>query len=129
LVDDILYTGRTVRAALNELFDYGRPSRVELAVLIDRGGRALPIEARYCGAVHHLPEHASFEFSREPDGHFALPLACHLPHPRRHRPNHATSPTAARRRASPPAVDRGPVARDDPTHPRHRHELRRRVGA
>ncbi len=52
LVDDILYTGRTVRAALNELFDFGRPARVELAVLLDRGGRELPIEARYCGAAH-----------------------------------------------------------------------------
>lgn len=75
LVDDILYTGRTVRAALNELFDYGRPSRVELAVLIDRGGRELPIEARYCGAVHVLDEQASFEFSREADGRFSLRLA------------------------------------------------------
>ncbi len=74
LVDDILYTGRTVRAALNELFDYGRPSRVELAVLIDRGGRELPIEARYCGAVHPLAAEASFEFSREADGRFALRL-------------------------------------------------------
>ncbi len=50
LVDDILFTGRTVRAVLNELFDYGRPSRVSLAVLVDRGGRELPIEAPYCGA-------------------------------------------------------------------------------
>ena len=50
LVDDVLYTGRSVRAAINELFDYGRPARVELAVLVDRGGRELPIEATYCGA-------------------------------------------------------------------------------
>jgi pyrimidine operon attenuation protein/uracil phosphoribosyltransferase len=50
LVDDVLYTGRSVRAALNELFDYGRPQSVELAVLIDRGGRELPIEATYVGA-------------------------------------------------------------------------------
>ena len=50
LVDDILFTGRTVRAVLNELFDYGRPSSVSLAVLVDRGGRELPIEAAYCGA-------------------------------------------------------------------------------
>ena len=49
LVDDVLYTGRSVRAAVNELFDYGRPARVELAVLVDRGGRELPIEATYCG--------------------------------------------------------------------------------
>lgn len=45
LVDDVLYTGRTVRAALNELFDYGRPRSVTLAVLVDRGGRELPIQA------------------------------------------------------------------------------------
>ena len=49
LVDDVLHSGRTVKAALNELFDHGRPSGVELAVLIDRGGRRLPIAADYCG--------------------------------------------------------------------------------
>ncbi|MCL2591190.1 MAG: bifunctional pyr operon transcriptional regulator/uracil phosphoribosyltransferase PyrR [Betaproteobacteria bacterium] len=54
LVDDVLYTGRTTRAALNEIFDFGRPASVELAVLIDRGGRELPIAARYC--AHTLPE-------------------------------------------------------------------------
>ena len=45
LIDDVLYTGRTMRAVLNELFDYGRPASVQLAVLVDRGGRELPIEA------------------------------------------------------------------------------------
>ena len=49
LVDDVLHSGRTVKAALNELFDHGRPAGVELAVLIDRGGRRLPIAADYCG--------------------------------------------------------------------------------
>lgn len=49
LVDDVLHTGRTVKAALDELFDHGRPDRVELAVLIDRGGRRLPFAADYCG--------------------------------------------------------------------------------
>ena len=49
LVDDVLYTGRTVRAALNELFDYGRPRWVKLAVLVDRGGRELPIAADVVG--------------------------------------------------------------------------------
>ena len=48
LVDDVLYTGRTTRAALNELFDYGRPASVGLAVLADRGGRELPIAPTYC---------------------------------------------------------------------------------
>jgi pyrimidine operon attenuation protein/uracil phosphoribosyltransferase len=50
LVDDVLHTGRTVRAALNELFDFGRPSAVRLAVLADRGGRDLPFAADYIGA-------------------------------------------------------------------------------
>src|SRR5690625_1734382 len=50
LVDDVLYTGRTIRAALNEIFDYGRPRRVLLAVLVDRGGRELPIAADVVGA-------------------------------------------------------------------------------
>jgi pyrimidine operon attenuation protein/uracil phosphoribosyltransferase len=49
LVDDVLYTGRTVRAAMNTLMDYGRPAAVELAVLVDRGGRELPIQADYVG--------------------------------------------------------------------------------
>ncbi len=51
LVDDVLYTGRTIRAALDALFDQGRPSRVQLLVLIDRGWRELPIEARYVGRM------------------------------------------------------------------------------
>jgi pyrimidine operon attenuation protein/uracil phosphoribosyltransferase len=52
LVDDVLHTGRTIRAALNEIFDYGRPASVALAVLINRDGRELPIEAQVVG--HHL---------------------------------------------------------------------------
>ena len=51
LMDDVLYTGRTVRAALDALFDHGRPSRVQLLVLIDRGHRELPIEAKFVGRV------------------------------------------------------------------------------
>lgn len=54
LVDDVLYTGRTIRAALNELFDYGRPASVTLVVLVSRNGRELPIEAGACGARLHL---------------------------------------------------------------------------
>ncbi len=49
LVDDVLYTGRTIRAAMNGLFDLGRPKRVSLCVLIDRGHREMPIEAQYVG--------------------------------------------------------------------------------
>ncbi len=55
LVDDVLFTGRTVRAALNELFDYGRPASVLLVALISRNGRELPIEAGACGAHIDLP--------------------------------------------------------------------------
>ncbi|MCO5108017.1 MAG: bifunctional pyr operon transcriptional regulator/uracil phosphoribosyltransferase PyrR [Burkholderiaceae bacterium] len=72
LVDDILFTGRTVRAAMNELFDYGRPARIELAVLLDRGGRELPIEARYCGAAHPLAAPRNFALTRSEDGRFRL---------------------------------------------------------
>lgn len=72
LVDDILFTGRTVRAALNELFDYGRPARVELAVLIDRGGRELPVQAGYCGVVAPLPPGLDYVLTRDPEGRFML---------------------------------------------------------
>ena len=51
LMDDVLYTGRTIRAAMDALFDHGRPARVQLLVLIDRGFRELPIEARYIGRI------------------------------------------------------------------------------
>ena len=56
LVDDVLYTGRTTRAAINELFDYGRPASVKLAVLADRGGRELPIYAEFCAWHVDLPD-------------------------------------------------------------------------
>lgn len=55
LVDDVLHTGRTVRAAMNEIFDYGRPAAIRLAVLVDRGGRELPIAPDYVGAAIDLP--------------------------------------------------------------------------
>lgn len=76
IVDDVLYTGRTTRAALNELFDYGRPACVELAVLVDRGGRELPIAARYC--AHTLPQplaaSRTLDLSRDDAGKLALRL-------------------------------------------------------
>ena len=61
LVDDVLYTGRTIRAALGEIFDYGRPDRVRLAVLVDRGGRELPIAADLTGLHHEAPAGMSVE--------------------------------------------------------------------
>ena len=54
LVDDVLHTGRTIRAAMNELFDYGRPASISLVVLAERDGRELPIEPRYCGKHFEL---------------------------------------------------------------------------
>jgi pyrimidine operon attenuation protein/uracil phosphoribosyltransferase len=65
LVDDVLYTGRSVRAAINELFDFGRPAKIELAVLIDRGGRELPIQADYVGARLAVARELSIVLSRE----------------------------------------------------------------
>jgi pyrimidine operon attenuation protein / uracil phosphoribosyltransferase len=64
LVDDVLYTGRTVRGALNEIFDYGRPASVSLVVLVDRDGRELPISAQYVGATLIVPEGAMLVLSR-----------------------------------------------------------------
>ncbi len=68
LVDDVLYTGRTVRAALDALIEYGRPKAVRLAVLVDRGHRELPIRPDFVGK--NLPTHLSDEVSATPDGVF-----------------------------------------------------------
>jgi pyrimidine operon attenuation protein / uracil phosphoribosyltransferase len=65
LIDDVLFTGRTVRAVLNELYDFGRPSRVQLAVLADRGGRELPICADYAGLTLELSAHHKLNLSRD----------------------------------------------------------------
>jgi pyrimidine operon attenuation protein/uracil phosphoribosyltransferase len=72
LVDDVLYTGRSVRAAINELFDYGRPESIELAVLIDRGGRELPIQATYVGARLAIARDLSIVLQRHLDGSLEL---------------------------------------------------------
>lgn len=56
IVDDVLYTGRTIRAAINELYDFGRASKIELCVLVDRGGRQLPIQPDYAGEVVRIPD-------------------------------------------------------------------------
>jgi pyrimidine operon attenuation protein/uracil phosphoribosyltransferase len=75
LLDDVLYTGRTIRAVLNELFDYGRPASVKLAVLVDRGGRELPVQADFAAARVTLPEAQSLELARGNDGRFAFKVA------------------------------------------------------
>lgn len=72
LVDDVLYTGRSVRAAINELFDFGRPAAIELAVLVDRGGRELPIEPTYTGARLAVARDLSIVLSRDAAGKLVL---------------------------------------------------------
>ena len=74
VLDDVLYTGRTVRAVLNELYDYGRPACVRLAVLVDRGGRQLPVAADFAAARVALPASQVLSLARAGDGrfHFAI---------------------------------------------------------
>ena len=72
VLDDVLYTGRTIRAVLNELFDYGRPASVRLVVLVDRGGRELPIQADFAAARVALPASQSLALARADDGRFTL---------------------------------------------------------
>jgi pyrimidine operon attenuation protein/uracil phosphoribosyltransferase len=72
LVDDVLYTGRTIRAVLNELYDFGRPASVQLAVLVDRGGRELPIAAAYAAARISLPAERKLALARGDDGRFSF---------------------------------------------------------
>ncbi len=74
LVDDVLYSGRTVRAAMNELFDYGRPASIALVVLADRGGRQLPICAQHCGARVEVPKGMRLRLNRDKNGKLALAL-------------------------------------------------------
>jgi pyrimidine operon attenuation protein/uracil phosphoribosyltransferase len=72
LLDDVLYTGRTIRAVLNEMFDFGRPASVMLAVLVDRGGRELPIQADFCAARVALPASQSLALARSEAGVFSF---------------------------------------------------------
>jgi pyrimidine operon attenuation protein / uracil phosphoribosyltransferase len=74
LVDDVLYTGRTVRAAMNELFDYGRPRRIDLAVLVDRGGRELPVAARFTAQTLDIPSHQSLNLAQHAQGGLSFQL-------------------------------------------------------
>ncbi len=77
LVDDVLYTGRTTRAAINELFDYGRPAKILLAALVDRGGRELPIAADFVAANVTLPASQALVLRRADDGQFTLTIDDH----------------------------------------------------
>jgi len=74
LIDDVLLTGRTVRAALNELFDFGRPAQVELMVLADRGRRELPIAANFVGEVIQIPDQQILVLEKDAAGKFSFVL-------------------------------------------------------
>ena len=74
LIDDVLLTGRTVRAALNELFDFGRPARVELMVLADRQNRELPITAGFVGEQVTIPDHQILVLEKDGAGKFSFQL-------------------------------------------------------
>lgn len=74
LVDDVLYTGRTVRAAINVLFDFGRPQRIMLAALADRGGRELPVAADFAGARVTLAAGQSLALARGEGGRLSLTI-------------------------------------------------------
>jgi pyrimidine operon attenuation protein / uracil phosphoribosyltransferase len=72
VLDDVLYTGRTIRAVINELFDYGRPASVKLVVLVDRGGRELPVQPDVAIARLVLPASQSLALARAQDGQFSF---------------------------------------------------------
>ena len=74
LLDDVLYTGRTLRAVLNELFDYGRPASVKLAVLVDRGGRELPVQADFAAARVALVANQTLALARSTAGGFSFDI-------------------------------------------------------
>ena len=138
LVDDVLFTGRTVRAALDQLIDFGRPARIELAVLVDRGHRELPIRADYVGRtlVDRRARRPCRCCVREEDGTDEVVLLPKAGRRRRRRRREGRAPPRAkakprgapRRRgersgelpAPAPARHRAPRAVGHPDHPRHR---------
>ena len=75
LIDDVLFTGRTIRAVVNELFDFGRPASVSLAVLVDRGGRELPVAAAFATVHIELPATQRLSLERDDAGRFSLALS------------------------------------------------------
>jgi len=74
LIDDVLFTGRTIRAVINELYDFGRPASVQLAVLVDRGGRELPIQPAFAAARVALPAAQRLSLARTDDGALTFTL-------------------------------------------------------
>lgn len=75
LIDDVLFTGRTLRAVINELYDFGRPARIRLAVLVDRGGRELPIQPDFAAAHILLNPSDSLALAKDPTGRFRFELS------------------------------------------------------
>ncbi len=107
LVDDVLFTGRTVRAALDQLIDFGRPSRIELAVLVDRGHRELPIRADYVGrTLSTARDEAVQVLVREEDGRDEIVLK-----KRGRAPSPATAKPSRRKAVSKAGRKRPPAAR------------------
>ncbi len=74
LVDDVLYTGRTTRAAINTLFDYGRPAKIMLAALVDRGGRQLPVAADFCARTVKMDADQMLVLQKADDGRLTLTI-------------------------------------------------------
>jgi pyrimidine operon attenuation protein/uracil phosphoribosyltransferase len=120
LVDDVLYTGRTIRCALDELIDFGRPARIELAVLVDRGHRELPIRADYVGQVVETAREEIVQVRlREQDGEDGVVLMERAPAPPPPAPKdaggsrsgpEAEAPSRKRRPPAAPARGRRPKA-------------------
>jgi pyrimidine operon attenuation protein/uracil phosphoribosyltransferase len=103
LVDDVLFTGRTVRAALDQLIDFGRPARIELAVLVDRGHRELPIRADYVGRSLSTSREEAVQVSvREEDGKDEVVLIPKTPARAAAKPARKAQPRRAGTRPSPP---------------------------
>jgi pyrimidine operon attenuation protein/uracil phosphoribosyltransferase len=102
LVDDVLYTGRTVRAALDELIDFGRPARIELAVLVDRGRRELPVHADYVGkqVTTRLDENVQVYVEEQDGADRVVLLEREAALPARKRPAAKKSPATRKGRAA-----------------------------
>lgn len=79
VVDDVLYTGRTIRAVMNELFDYGRPASVRLVVLVDRGGRQLPVQPDLAVARVNLPASQTLALAQADEGKFTFQVQTRSP--------------------------------------------------
>jgi len=96
LVDDVLFTGRTVRAALAALVNFGRPRRVQLAVAVDRGGRELPVRADFIGRnIAALPDEEVLVLLEESDGRDAIVVQDTPGFAKKHKPKEFKMPTAA----------------------------------